>query len=253
MSVSHVQPTGRLSRSQRHAFARAVVLAQLGALSHRLRQALGEWGRRSALVEGRQPPDSALTRWAFELADEACDPPLFRHCVRCWYWGDLLAQLDRLEFDPEQFYLACLLHDLGLSDRYRPALTDKTHCFAVHGATVARRELTARGVANAAAEVVADAIGRHMDMRGDRKGSAEAYLLHEATHLDVGGSRTRDLPRAVRRAVLNQEPRHGFVQSFGQHMAREAIERPDSRAAVVWHLGLHRTLHHNPLDRRPRP
>jgi HD domain len=239
-----------LTAKERRALVRTAAQVQLATVPKAVRRAVGVGrGRRSALVEGRTPPDSRLTRWAHDLAAEASAPPLLAHCVRCWYWGDLFAQLDGVRFDPELLYLACLLHDLGLTDRYRAVPGDHVHCFAVHGAEVARDELAAVGVPQARRDVVAAAIARHMDVRSDRRAGAEAYLLHEAAHLDVAGTRARDLSRPVRQAVVAREPRHGFAAAFGQQMAREALERPGSRAAVLWRLGARRALMHNPLDR----
>jgi hypothetical protein len=78
---------------------------------------------------------------------------------------------------------------------------------------------------------------------------AEAHLLHAAAHLDVAGSRVADLPTASIRAVLDAHPRDGFAAQFRQLMRREAAERPRSRAALLWRVGMRLPLAHNPLDR----
>ena len=44
---------------------------------------------------------------------------------------------DGLEHDPELFYVTCLLHDLGVTDRYRDTVVGQA-CFAATAATIAR-------------------------------------------------------------------------------------------------------------------
>ncbi|WP_369028689.1 HD domain-containing protein, partial [Nocardia farcinica] len=99
------------------------------------------------------PPDSKLTRQAVELAEAVYGGELHQHCLRCWYFGAAFAQLDGLRFDPEALYVAALLHDIGLTDRYRPA-PDQSPCFAVHGGAVARERLMTWGASTELAGLV---------------------------------------------------------------------------------------------------
>ena len=68
---------------------------------------------------------------------EVSTQALLNHCLRSYAWGTILAARDGLEHDPELFYVTCLLHDLGLTDRYRYTVARQS-CFAATAATVAR-------------------------------------------------------------------------------------------------------------------
>lgn len=241
---------GELNPRQRLAYARHAMLVQLthwtGQAGARLRQDRLE---RTALVSGRNPPDSRLARQMLEQAREAYGPPLLGHCLRCWLWADLFAQLDGISYDPELLYVSCLLHDLGLTDAHRPAAGDHVGCFAVHGGRVARLLLVQEGAAPAFADLADEAIALHMDVQVPLSSGAEAHLLHAAAHLDVAGIRAAELPPPAVQQVLGLHPRDGFPAEFGRLMRREAAERPASRAALGWRLGMRLPLTHNPIDR----
>jgi hypothetical protein len=112
---------------------------------------------------------------------------------------------------------------------------------------VARTTLVSLGADSSYADTVADAIVKHMDIRPSTR--PEAHLLHAGAHLDVAGTRGGDLPRQTIREVLARYPRDGFAACFATSMRSEATERPNSRAALLWRLGMRLPLNHNPLDR----
>ncbi|MGK8553384.1 hypothetical protein [Nocardia gipuzkoensis] len=60
-----------------------------------------------------RPPDSAFARAAEEAAREQ-SKHMEGHGYRTWIYGSALAAIDRVDVDPELFYVACLLHDHGL-------------------------------------------------------------------------------------------------------------------------------------------
>jgi hypothetical protein len=240
---------GSLTKREVFALARQAILAQMNDLPSQVRAWLGR-GRSggSALFSHRDPPGSQLTRDARELSREASPAPLFGHCVRCWYWGDLFAQVDSIAYEPELLYVSCLLHDLALTDGFRPSPVGECRCFALRGGEVAREFLLERGAETEFAERVADTISLHMNVQVPKHLGGEAHLLHAAAHLDVAGTRAGDLSAGEIQAVLDAEPREGFAVQFGQYMRREASERPRSRAALLWRLGMKLPLSHNPLD-----
>jgi hypothetical protein len=238
-----------LTLREQFALASKATLAQTRALPSQVRASLSaSRAGDSALSTGRQPPDSRLVRDAVELAASVTAAPLLGHCLRCWLWADLFAQLDGIAPDSELLYVACWLHDLALTDAHQPPA--EVNCFAVHGGNLARGELVARGATDEFAERVAEAITLHMNVEVPRTFGDEAYLLHAAAHLDVAGRRAGDLQPAAIQAVLFEHPRDGFVKQFGDAMRREAAQRPRSRAALLWRLGMRLPMTHNPLDRR---
>src|SRR6185312_13489096 len=78
-------------------------------------------GRPSALpreVAGLKIPDSDVAVKATSLAHEVCEPSLFNHCARTYAFAGLLGARQNLKVDLELLFLASILHDLGLTERY---------------------------------------------------------------------------------------------------------------------------------------
>jgi hypothetical protein len=239
---------GALRPAERRRVAARAVLAALAALPAdargRLRRVDG-----SAAATGTPPPDTRLCREASELVRRTSPPALLGHVLRCWLWADLIGRLDGVSADPETLYLACLLHDVALTDAHRPTPADPARCFAVHGGDVAAATLLDHGAAPSLAAVVADAVRRHMDPVAAPDLGPEARLLHAAATLDVTGRRVAALARADVARVLDAHPRDGFAVLFEQLMCREATERPTSRAGTLWRAGMAGAIRRNPLDR----
>ncbi|MEU4292049.1 HD domain-containing protein [Kribbella sp. NPDC026596] len=236
---------GELDRRAKLHFARQAVLAQLTGLPSLVRAHLTSGPRTPALLTDREPPDTPLSRDVLELAASSYPEPLLGHCLRTWLWGDLLGARDGVVPDGELLYISALMHDLALTDRFRP--DESVGCFAVHGSEVARTTLTSLGAGPSYADAVATAIALHMDIRPS--GGPEARLLQAGAHLDVAGTRAADIPRDVIRSTVARYPRNGFPACFATAMRREAAERPNSRAALLWRLGMRLPMNHNPLDR----
>jgi hypothetical protein len=150
----------------------------------------------------------------------------------------MLAELDRIEYDDERLYVAGLLHDVGLVE---DPSTDAA-CFAVHGADIARRVVIEAGATNTFATDVADAIAAHFNVNVPLSWGAEPHLLHAGTHLDVIGLRLPELAPDTIAQVHTQAPRTGFAAHFLDAMRKEARLRRTSRAAVLWRLGMNRSI-----------
>jgi len=239
--------SGELDLAAKLRFAREAVFAQLNGLPGLIRARLTAGPGTPALATDREPPDTALTREVVELAGASYQGPLLGHCIRTWFWADLLGDRDGIKPDEELLYVACFLHDIALTDRHRPP--QAAACFAVHGGEVARKTLTELGADPSYARDVAQAIALHMDIHVPTDQGPEAHLLHAGAHLDVAGTRAGDLPRQTIREVVAKHPRDGFPACFATAMRRESAERPSSRAALLWRLGMRLPLNHNPLDR----
>src|ERR1700683_2533250 len=89
------------------------------------------------------------------LAVEAlldCSPPfLVNHAMRTFYFGALIGHHQNLSLDGEVFFLACALHDLGLTPKYQGTLP-----FEIQGAQAARQILSSAGLPAEKTEVVWD-------------------------------------------------------------------------------------------------
>jgi hypothetical protein len=124
---------GELDPRAKLHFARQAVLTQLTGLPSLIRARLTDGPRTPALLPDREPPDTPLTRDVLELAGSTYAEPLLGHCLRTWFWGDLLGSRDGITPDAELLYIASLLHDIALTDRFRP--DESAGCFAVSRAT----------------------------------------------------------------------------------------------------------------------
>ena len=176
---------GRLSRWDRAELVRQGVLARVSRLTAR-------W-ERPLPAELPQPPDSALAREADERVRELSSPALYGYCMRTWAFAALFAQRDRVAHDPELLYLACVLHDLGLTDAH-DCLDPGSACFAVEGARAACDLLRAHGEKEGRVRRVAEAISLHLNISVPDRLGAEASLLSKGVMLDVVGRRLRKLP-----------------------------------------------------------
>ena len=85
-------------------------------------------------------PDTDAAREAERVAREACSTALLNHGIRSYAWGALLGIAEGRTFDAEVFYVASLLHDIGLVPEF-----DHGNVFEVDGENAARELLTRVG------------------------------------------------------------------------------------------------------------
>jgi hypothetical protein len=193
--------------------------------------------RRDVAVAGHvevaeRAPDSAFARAALDAVRTASSDALLSHCLRAWLYADLIAQAEHLRPDPELLYVACLLHDLGLT---RAHWCRQAHCFGVEGAIAAHALATEHGYPRA--DALAEAIVLHLNVAVPSDLGVEAYLLHAGTATDVIGLRAALLPDDAKRAVLARHPRDGFAVEMEDLSARQAAARSRSRVALLRELG----------------
>ena len=190
----------------------------------------------------------ATTVWA----ERVHEPWLLRHGLRTWLFGRLLGQLDGVEADAETLYLACLLHDVGLTDEYRVPSGDSgmaCRCFAVHGAHVSEEKLLELGASPLLASEVADAIGMHLNHKVGVESGGPAHLLNQGAALDVVGVRASDLGRRLVSDVLAQHDRTGFAGQLLGVIRVENKERASARMASFFGVGMGTAIRLNPLNR----
>jgi hypothetical protein len=234
---------GSLRRRDRAELLRQGVLARLSRLPQRVQRSLGE----TISFELPTPPDSALARLADERVRELSTPELYAHCMRTWAFATMFAARDRVRHDEELLYLACVLHDLGLTRAHDQA--DPTAaCFAVEGARAAHELLCAHQQEQGRARIVAEAITLHLNVTVPARLGVEAHLLSNGVSLDTVGRRLQRLPRASVLRVERHWPRDDLAEQLIAATARQAELRPQSRSAFLQQLGFARLLRANPLD-----
>lgn len=229
---------GRLERRDRVRIAAQGLLARVAALPAKWRARLGLTPARLARMEvaAIRVPDSQFAREAAELCAAESPAYLHHHCGRAHLWAVLLASADGLKFDEELLYVACMLHDLGLTARYAGTVAG-CGCFAIEGALAAHEFATAKGWPPERASALADAIALHLNVRVGPALGMEAHLLHDGTTLDVVGSRVWQIPPAARHAVLARHPRNHLKRQIVAAIAAEGAKRPESRIGFMNRLG----------------
>jgi hypothetical protein len=189
-----------------------------------------------------------MAREAKQLARELSSPVLYGHCLRTWAFATLFAARDRVDHDEELLYVACVLHDIGLTDRHNGRDTSAA-CFAVEGARAAHGLVRRRGEPEQRAHAVAEAISLHLNVNVHDRFGPIATLLSKGVMLDVVGRRIEQISAANITEVLGRWPREGSGELLVSDTARQAELRPHSRAALLHRVGFTKLVSANPIDR----
>jgi hypothetical protein len=193
------------------------------------------------------PPDSALAREAEEHVRELSSPALYGHCARTWAFAELFSQRDRVKHDAELLYLACMLHDLGLTEKHWGCDTH-AKCFAVEGARAAHELVHASGASEERARKVAETISLHLNVNVPARLGAEAHLLSKGVSLDVVGRRLHQIAPPTTLEVNKRWPRDGFASELAASTTKQAQMRPGSRSGLLHKLGFVKLIDGNPLE-----
>ncbi|WP_020519633.1 HD domain-containing protein [Catelliglobosispora koreensis] len=171
-------------------------------------------------------PDTALARAANEILVTSSPPTLVGHCRRTYQFGaQLLVQAGRT-FDTETLYVACLLHDLGLTDQFEDGET----AFEIRGAQVAQASLLEHGATPEQANLVYDAIALHLRPADDEL-RAEVTGVTIGAAVDVLGLRLDELPKHFVAQALEEFPRDGLKAYLQEALVKQGKLKPTSRIA----------------------
>lgn len=241
---------GALSRRERLAHQAGAVGLLTTDIPGRIRF---RWSSSDAALQADvAPPSTDLVRATTAWAEQVHEPWLLRHGIRTWHFGRLLAQIDGVEADPETSYLACLLHDVGITDAHRVPNGDAgtaCQCFAAHGAHVSEAKLLELGASALLASEVADAIGMHLNARVGVEAGGPALVVNQGAALDVVGTRASALGKDTIRQVLAHHDRSGFAEQLLDVIRVENAERPRARMASLFGVGMGPAIRMNPLNR----
>jgi hypothetical protein len=221
---------GILSRRERIGLLGDAVRLQMRILPAQTRALLGRTNPRAFSVDPDRlrVPDTMIARAAEALCSEVSTQALLNHCLRSYAWGAILANRDGLEHDPELLYVTCLLHDLGVTDRYRDTVTGQA-CFAATAAIVARDWSRERGWRERRCRALADAICQHLNPQVRPEHGIEAHLMQAGAGFDAIGMRHWEVARPTVQTVLEPHPRLGFKKSFGGAMCAQADQHHGTR------------------------
>lgn len=166
-------------------------------------------------------PDSRLSREAQELAQESEPEFLFNHSVRTFLLARLIGRARTLSFDEEALFVAAMLHDIGLTDRF-----GGHERFEVDGAHAARDLCLRHGMDARRAELVWDAIALHTSSGIANHKGPEAALVHLGAGADLVGANLDGVDSAEVDAVMERHPRLDVVRLFFQRLAQQIAANP---------------------------
>ena len=175
-------------------------------------------------VAGIRIVDSQIAKAATELSCSVSPPYLFNHTVRTFLFGALAGRAKGKPFDEEILYLACILHDLGLTEQFAGDLP-----FEIQGAEAAKHFLEGQAYARSSIDIVWDGIAMHPLAIGQFKGP-EIALVGEGAGADVIGPDLARIKKTDIEAVLNAFPRLRFKDAFVKTCAGIVQKHPRGAA-----------------------
>jgi hypothetical protein len=175
----------------------------------------------SKQIAGIEIPDTSLAKDALDTARSVESTAILNHSLRTYLFAELIAKAKRIDHDVELVYVASILHDTGLCQKY---MSD-SYPFEVDGANVARTLLTNHGVSDARADIAWDAIALHDNGGIARHKQPEVMLVNAGVGADFGGS-LDILARADVVRVLEAAPRTHFIDAFLSAVAVVAKSKP---------------------------
>src|ERR1700691_4650272 len=170
-------------------------------------------------------PDSLLAQKAVDLAYRVSPAVVWTHVLRTFVFGALVGRARNLRYDEELFFLASVLHDLGLTTEFRG-----TERFEVVGADAAAAFLKDQGVNDERRAITWDAIALHTSVGIASRKRPEIALVHIGAGGDVLGL---GLPTALVGATIEALPRHDFNKAFFSLLVDTIAHAPQS-AAMTW-------------------
>ena len=244
--------SGSLTSAERRRLVVPILRGQAQGIAGRLALLTGR--RTRPTLDLPTPPDSAMAR---EAEQAAADQPatLLGHAYRTWAFGAALATVDAAERggpqpDAELFYVAALVHDVGLVE----AVTGED--FTLRSGAAASPIVAAhRGPDSPDIDLVRDAISAHTTPGANLEhDGAQAFYVQAGAVCDLGGLRLHHLSEQLVRDVLDRHPRRGVTCDIIERIRAEAAAVPEGRFALLRRTGFTVAIRLAPLpdDARPR-
>jgi len=187
-----------------------------------------------ALPEDWQIPDSQFAKEATLYAQTLCPDYMISHCFRSYCFGAIIGARNGLKLDKELFFVASMLHDLGLSDQHKNDLGS----FEWVGAKLAHQFALDQQQKENVATTIHNAIALHTSVGIAESKQPEIALLHYGTGTDLFGSRLREIPKGELGEILEAYPRENFPETFGSCLHHQARTKPDSHIAAAVGVGI---------------
>lgn len=235
--------TTKLQRPQTLPLAFRLVKLEVHGAMRRILRSLGVHRPLEISLEEIQIPDSQIAREATTLVSD-CEPAfILNHSMRSYLFGAAIASHHGMKFDPEVFYLAALMHDIGLVSPY-----DGSGSFELNGARAAHDFLLSHQFDQRRADMVHEAIALHAAVGKADKGSVEGALVHFGAGVDVMGFRAEDVAPVTRDAIVAAWPRCNFKVDFTRVLRDQVDAKPDCHIAGLMRLGFAHKLARAPFS-----
>lgn len=192
-------------------------------------------------------PVTPAAEAALSVATRFCSPALLNHCVRSYLWGAMYGTAHGIAFDDELYYVAALLHDIGLTETFDSHRLP----FEEAGGRLAWVFGVAAGWPAKRAARVSEIIVLHMRDDVAPADDPESHLLQVATTWEAAGRRPEEFPPDARAEMLARYPRLGFGAEFLACFEDQARRKPGSVAAASVDKGLAGRIAANPLEGHP--
>jgi hypothetical protein len=170
-------------------------------------------------------PDTPITRRALALVRETESTATANHSVRSALFARLRADHQGVvpgrDYDPDLLFLACVLHDIGLTEA-----GDRHERFEVDGADTAAEFLTAQGLPAADVDAVWEAIALHTSPGIAVRRGTLCALVHLGTGMDFGlGTECVDDTTGAR--IHSAYPRLSMATTLTDEIVAQARRRPE--------------------------
>ncbi|QGG52145.1 HD domain-containing protein [Lysinibacillus pakistanensis] len=181
-------------------------------------------------------PDSKVAKEATQLVSEISPEFLYNHCLRTYAFGDSLGKKYGLKYDLELFYLASVLHDIGLTEK-----VCCKHSFEYEGADYAEKFLRSHNFSQDKIDVVREAIILHTSEIAEEK-QPEIALVHFGAGMDIMGLRIEDISEEAFNFIIETYPRLGFKKSIIELIKydsklKNAQQQPNNLSSAMLNMG----------------
>ncbi|MFC6886667.1 MULTISPECIES: HD domain-containing protein [Actinomadura] len=187
-------------------------------------------------------PDTDLARQSLDWAYEHESATLANHSVRTYLFGRAAGEAGGLRpgaaYDDELLFLACVLHDAGLTPE-----GDGDQRFEVDGADTAEAFLRGRGLALDRARVVWESIALHTSVGIAGRMRPEIALLHAGAGIDVTGMGAEAVPADLAERANAAFPRLDCGAELTGAITAQAVRNPAKAPLFSFPAGLLSQFH----------
>ncbi|HET6890038.1 MAG TPA: HD domain-containing protein [Pyrinomonadaceae bacterium] len=180
-------------------------------------------GGKTRVLGGITVIDTPLVTRAMNYARTHSEPFLFNHAVRSWLFAVRLGQLQGISHDAEVVAVGSLLHDLGLTNKFRGKKR-----FEIEGADAARAFASEQGLDDRRAQLIWDSVALNSTPSIGLHKEAEVALCTAGISLDYGGLQYDQIPPDEMNSILSEFPRLDMKRCFTDSVCGIVKAKPET-------------------------